>query len=309
MGSEHPDQRSERAESAESIGSAGLGNTDGSADPEPSAGSSRPEGERYTHGYHEVIVGSYAQRTAQDCAAFLLPRLRPEARVLDLGCGPGTITVGLARRAGSVVGVDVSKEMVEQATAFAANAGIDNVRFEVGSVYELPWEDDRFDVVHAHQVMQHLADPVRALREARRVLRPGGLVAVRDADFETMIHAPVEPEIERWRSLHHQVAATNGGEAHAGRFLLSWVLEAGFVEPVVTSSAHTYADTAGRVSWGQMWAVRVLDSDFTRYAIDGGLATQAELREMSSAFRRWASQPDGFWAFLNGEVVAVCPPA
>ena len=267
-----------------------------------------PKGETYTHGYHQVIVGSYTQRTAEECAAFLLPRLRPDAEVLDFGCGPGTISVGLARRAGRVVGLDKSAEMVEAATRHAAECGVSNATFEVGSVYELPWDDASFDVAYAHQVLQHLSDPVLALREIRRVLRPGGLVAVRDSDYETMVHAPVFPDIERWRKLYHQVASANGGEADAGRFLLSWVTEAGFTEIEGTASTTAHTDQEGRTAWGEMWAVRVTDSDFADHAVDNGFATRQELQEISDAFRQWAAQPDGFWAWINGEVIGVRPP-
>jgi ubiquinone/menaquinone biosynthesis C-methylase UbiE len=268
----------------------------------------RPVEERYTHGYHQVIVGSYTGRTAETCAAFLLPRLRPDAVVLDIGCGPGTITAGLARRAGRVVGLDKSADMVEAARNHAADLGLHNTAFKVGSVYELPWDDNSFDVVYAHQVLQHLSDPVGALREARRVLRPGGLVAVRDSDYATMVHAPVFPAIERWRELYHQVAAANGGEADAGRFLLSWVIEAGFAETEATASTTAHTDPEGRAEWGEMWAVRVADSDFANHAVDNGFATRDELQEISNAFRQWAARPDGFWAWVNGEVIGVCPP-
>ncbi len=267
----------------------------------------RPEGETYSHGYHEAIIESYRRRTAEVCAAFLLPRLDPGAAVLDMGCGPGTITVGLARRARTVVGVDASAEMVDSARRHAAEVDAGNASFEVGSVYDLPYPDGSFDVVYAHQVMQHLADPVRALGEARRVLRPGGLVAVRDSDYQTMVHAPVEPAIELWLRLFHQIAAANGGEADAGRFLPGWVRTAGFVDPVVTTTTTTYADAAGRELWGGMWAVRATDSDFARHAVSNGFATRDDLEEISAAFRRWAGNPSGFWAWLNGEVVAVNP--
>ena len=272
-------------------------------------GNDRLVGERYTHGYHPEIIGSYTRRTAENCAAFLLPHLRADLAVLDVGCGPGTITAGLARRAGRVVGLDMSPAMVDAAREHAAGEGVANATFEVGTAYELPFEDGGFDVVYAHQVLQHLADPVGALREFRRVLRPGGLVAVRDSDYATMVHAPVEPAIEHWLDLYHQVHAANGGEADAGRYLLSWVLQAGFVEPTATAGATTYADAEGRAHWGGMWAVRITDSDFARHAIAGGFATPDELTEISAAFSRWAAHPDGFWAWLNGEVTAKTPPA
>ena len=265
-------------------------------------------GERYTHGYHQVIVEWHSRRTAEACAGFLLPRLRPDAEVLDIGCGSGTITTGLARRAGRVVGLDMSAEVVDAARAHADDCRLSNASFEVGSVYDLPWDDNSFDVVYAHQVLQHLSDPVRALKEARRVLRPGGIVAVRDSDYETMVHAPVFPAIERWRDLYHQVATANGGEADAGRYLLSWVTEAGFTNIETTASATAHTDHEGRTVWGEMWAVRVIESDFAKHAVDNGFATRDELREISAAFRQWAAQPDGFWAWVNGEVIGVCTP-
>ena len=267
----------------------------------------RPEGERYTHGYHKAIVGSYSQRTAEECAAFLLPHLNSETVMLDLGSGPGTITAGLARRVRQVTGLDISTGMVESARRHVARQGITNASFLTGSAYDLPWDDNRFDVVYAHQILQHLAEPLHALREAGRVLKPGGLLAVRDADYGTMVHGPTEPALHRWRRLYHQVTAANGGEADAGRFLLSWVLEAGFSNPTVTTRTTTYATPEERIAWGGLWAVRVIDSDFADHAIRGGFATREELAEISEAFRRWTDRPDGFWAFLHAEVLAVRP--
>jgi len=267
----------------------------------------RPEGERYTHGYHQAIVSSYALRTAEECAAFLLPHLPADAVVLDMGSGPGTITAGLARRVGRVIGLDASEEMVEQSRRLVQGRGIDNATFVLGSAYDLPWSDGYFDVVYAHQLLQHLADPVQALREARRVLRPGGLLAVRDADYGTMVHAPTDPTLARWLDLYHKVTAANGGEADAGRFVLSWVVRAGFKDPMVSTRTTTYATVEERVAWGGLWEVRVIASDFADHATKNGFATRAELEKISDAFRRWTDQPDAFWAFLHGEVLAVRP--
>jgi ubiquinone/menaquinone biosynthesis C-methylase UbiE len=134
--------------------------------------------ETYTHGHHESVLRSHTWRTIENSAAYLLPHLRPGLDVLDAGCGPGTITAGLALRVapGTVLGVDSSGDVLEAARAATKHLG--NVRFEPGDVYRLECEDDRFDVVHAHQLLQHLADPVAALREMRRVCKPGGRIIV-----------------------------------------------------------------------------------------------------------------------------------
>src|ERR1700728_1048568 len=139
--------------------------------------------EVYTHGHHESVLRSHKWRTAENSAAYLLPHLAADATILDVGCGPGTITADLADRVpqGHVTGIDAAQEVIEQARAAAGDRG--NLDFATGDVYALDYPDGAFDVVHAHQVLQHLGDPVRALREMGRVTRPGGLVAARRAHF------------------------------------------------------------------------------------------------------------------------------
>src|SRR5215204_3238180 len=151
----------------------------------------------YTHGHAEPVLQSHRWRTAENSAGYLLPALRPGLDLLDVGCGPGTITVDLAARVapGRVVGLDVSPEPLEEARTAAVRAGID-VTFEVGDVYALEAADDSFDVVHAHQVLQHLTDPVAALREMARVCRSGGVIDVRDVDYAATTWFPVDPGLD-----------------------------------------------------------------------------------------------------------------
>ena len=149
--------------------------------------------ELYTHGHHESVLRSHKWRTAANSAAYLLPHLAPGARVLDVGCGPGTITADLADLVprGRVTGIDADAGIIEQARA--AGGARPNLDFAVGDVYALGYPDASFDVVHAHQVLQHVTDPVGALREMIRVCRPGGVVAVRDADYAGFVWHPELP--------------------------------------------------------------------------------------------------------------------
>ena len=127
----------------------------------------------YTHGHAEPVLQSHRWRTAENSAAYLLPFLRPGLDLLDVGCGPGTITVDLAALVapGRAVGLDLASQPLAEARAAAERAGAD-VTFQVGDVYALTAPENCFDVVHAHQVLQHLTDPVAALREMARVCRP-----------------------------------------------------------------------------------------------------------------------------------------
>jgi SAM-dependent methyltransferase len=259
--------------------------------------------EVYTHGHHESVLRSHKWRTAENSAAFLLPHLTPDAQVLDVGCGPGTIYAGLADRVprGQVTGIDPSAEVIAQALEVIGDRG--NLAFTTGDVYALDYPDAHFDVVFAHQVLQHIGDPVAALREMRRVTRPGGLVAVRDGDFGGMTWYPELPVMDEWREFYIRVARGNGGEPHAGRRLLAWARQSGFTGITCSSSNWTYATPAERSWWGSLWAERTLKSTFAATATGGGHATPEYLERIAGGWRTWAADEDGWFLVPNGEVL------
>lgn len=260
--------------------------------------------DRYSHGHHESVLRSHRWRTAENSAAHLLPHLRPGLDLLDVGCGPGTITLDLATRVapGKVVGLDAAADVIEVATT--ANDRPDQVRFAIGDIYALEAPDDSYDIVHAHQVLQHLSDPVAALREMRRVTRPDGVVAVRDSDYAAFSWAPDTPLLLRWNELYHQITVHNRAEANAGRYLLGWAQQAGFSDITATSSTWTFADPESRAWWGGLWADRVESSSFATQAVEYGYSDRAELDRIAAAWRTWADQPDAWFAVLHGEIIA-----
>jgi ubiquinone/menaquinone biosynthesis C-methylase UbiE len=147
--------------------------------------------------------------------AYLLPWLKSADRLLDVGVGPGTITVDFAERLtdGAIIGIDSAPAAVSATLRLAAERGVSNLSVSVGDVYDLEFPDASFDVVHAHQLLQHLSDPIAALRQMRRVCRPGGLVAARDADYAAMTWYPPSAALTRWLELYHEVTRANGGES------------------------------------------------------------------------------------------------
>ncbi|KUJ70860.1 ubiquinone biosynthesis methyltransferase UbiE [Streptomyces albus subsp. albus] len=266
----------------------------------------------YTHGHHESVLRSHSWRTAANSAAYLLDALRPGMSLLDVGCGPGTITADLAELVapGQVTAVDAAAPVLEQARAVAEDRGLAGIRFAVADVHALDFPDDSFDIVHAHQVLQHIGDPTAALREMRRVCRPGGVVAARDADFAAMAWYPAVDGMDEWRELYGRVARGNGGEPDAGRRLLSWARQAGFTEITATAGTWCYSTPQERSWWSGLWADRVLASGFARSALDGGHATESELRRCSDAWREWGTRPDGWFSVLHGEILCrVAEPA
>lgn len=260
--------------------------------------------DRYTHGHHESVLASHTWRTAENSAAYLLGDLRSGLDLLDVGCGPATLTADLAVRVapGRVVAVDNAAAALDVARRTLAERGLPFVEVLGADVYDLPFPDDSFDVVHAHQLLQHLADPVAALVELRRVCRPGGVVAARDADYPAMAWYPEEPALERWRSLYVAVARSNAAEPGAGRRLLAWARRAGFAEVEPSASVWCHATPEDRAWWGGLWAERITSSAVADQALAAGLAERGDLEELAEGWRRWAASPEGWFAVLHGEV-------
>ena len=247
---------------------------------------------RYTHGHQESVLRSHKWRTAENSAAYLLPHLRPDMTLLDVGCGPGTITADLATRVASVHGIDPSPSVIAD-----AQAAFPSLSFAVGDLFE---ETGHYDVVHAHQVLQHLSDPVGALRKLRAL---GTIVAARDSDYTWFQWEPASPVLDRWLDVYLAVTRRNGAEARAGRYLLRWAHEAGFADVAYTTSNWTFATPEDRAWWCGLWADRCLDSSFAQQAVDDGIATSEELRALADGWRAWGEDPDAVFVVPSGEII------
>ena len=262
----------------------------------------------YTHGHAESVLRSHRWRTAENSAGYLLPRLHESDRILDVGCGPGTITLDLARlaKAGSVVGLDRSEAVIGEARTTAQQAAVPNMELAVGDVYALDYEAGTFDVVHAHQVLQHLSDPVAALREMGRVCKPGGLVAVRDSDYSAFTWWPAVPELDEWLDLYREVARGNDAEPDAGRRLKSWAQAADLDVVSSTAGVWCFSTPEDVAWWGGMWAERVVVSGMADQAQERGLATGGDLERLAQGWRSWAASTDAWFVVLHGELL--CSP-
>lgn len=262
----------------------------------------------YTGGHHESVLRSHRWRTAENSAGYLLSALRSDMKILDIGCGPGTITVDFARLVpeGEVIGVDYEPSVVDKARETASQSQVQNVRFLVGDITTaLEFPDDSFDVVHAHQVLQHVADPVYALREMRRLTRPGGIIACRESDFSAMTFYPELEQLKEWQNLYVKLARHNGGEPNAGRRLVSWARRAGIEREKITASAGTwcYSSLEERNWWSAIWADRVVASSFGKMATSSGFAREEDLNRIADGWRRWGSEEDAWFAVLHGEIL------
>jgi ubiquinone/menaquinone biosynthesis C-methylase UbiE len=262
--------------------------------------------EAYQLGHHPSIVARHARRTVETAAAFFLPFLKPGMRLLDVGCGPGTVTCGFAQRVapGDAIGIDASADVIATAKSLAGATAAQNLSFEVGGIYEPRFAAGTFDAVFTHQVLQHLRRPVDALRQLRALLVPGGVLGVRVVDWGSAILYPESEGTRRFLAVQFDLARRNGAEPNAGRHLRRWLREAGFGEMRVTTSTESDADADATRDRAEMFAERMLRSSLADRALECGIATRSDLETIAAACRAWGRDPNAFFCFSHIEAVA-----
>lgn len=263
---------------------------------------------RYTHGHEASTLASHGARTAANSAGYLLKHLLPGMTVLDVGCGPGTITLDLARivSPGKVVGIEKVEAPLVAARAEAQARGDTSTEFQIADVFALPYADASFDIVHAHQVLQHLTDPVAALKEMARVCKPGGWVAARDADYSAMSWHPELPALDLWRCTYRNAALANGAQPDAGRRLREWAQAANLSAAEITASVWAYTDRATCKWWGDSQASRCSGEMFTKQAKEQGLSSN-EITSIVQGWSDWGNDPNACFFMTHGELLAQIP--
>lgn len=258
-------------------------------------------------GYDSAVVQEhYVASEASLVADLFLPHLQPGMSLLDCGCGPGTITLGLAEATapGEVVGIDLEPSMIERANAFASERQVANVRFQVADIHELPFPDSSFDAVFTSAVLEHLENPVDALKEIRRVLRPGGLVGVVSTDWSEPLISPPDESVRQFFELFEKGFKRRGGSLNRGRHLRIMLREAGFN---VTEFVASYGNSAtpeavqtaveGYVSW-------IENLPLFDQIVELGWVDHLTLERIGAGMRQWSKHPDAFLATGKCRAVA-----
>ena len=263
----------------------------------------------YTMGYTPEFLQLLGRRNAETHAAYLLSHLEPGMRVLDFGCGPGTITVGLAQAVpmGEVHGVDMEHSQIDLARAAASAGGHHNAEFHVGNVFELPFEDNSFDAAHCHAVLMHVPDTLRALQEVKRVLKPEGIIGGREMIASSSFSEPMgETTDEAWATFIKLLEA-NGGHPEMGKELKSHLLDAGFVD-IRASGSFDYFSSPADIAFLHAFIVdwffmpRVVEA-----ATQLGLATREQFDRWRLEMDQWKDEPGAVGGLAFGEAIGRKP--
>jgi ubiquinone/menaquinone biosynthesis C-methylase UbiE len=261
--------------------------------------------EVYSGADSSAFLRLVASRTAEKQAAFFLPHLRPGMELLDCGCGLGTITVGLARAVapGRVVGIDLDADQIARAQQYAADQKVSNLRFETASIYELPFPDGSIDAIFSHAVFTHLGDPMAALADLYRVLRPGGVVGIRNSDIDGHLLTPADPLLMRFWQILGRLFERNGGNPYLGKQQRALLRQAGFVNVQASASYDCYGTEETTRLWAAIPAGYLLEEKSVKQFSEYGLAEPFELESMSKAWQKWGENPDALFAHSFGEAV------
>ena len=242
-----------------------------------------------------------AARSAVDYADFLIPHLTPDAHVLDIGCGSGTISVGLAEVAGRVIGVDLDEDEEEfsQARRYAAEHAIGNVEFRIGDVYSLEFLDERFDACLCHSMLETLDRPLDGLREIGRTLKPGGVLGVACVEYGGLILAgPDESRLRRFYAIRERLwQIEHLADPYRGRELRGLLISAGFEGVIATTKYVSYGTADAVRSFGLDRAEDCRDDWYASAAQRHGLASADDLVAMEEAWSRWSESPEAYAAF------------
>lgn len=261
----------------------------------------------YVQGHDAATVKSHQSRSAEKQADYLVPHIQATSHVLDVGCGPGTITCDFARYAsqGTVIGLDFSEKVIEQARSEADSRGSKNVSFQIGTAHSIPFEDNSFDIVHCHAVLVHLPNALAAIKEMRRVCKPNGYIAAREPDWDTCVIHPHSSALERWKAVQAELKRNEGAEPNAGRHLREWAVSAGFDSDrvQVTSNVLQYSGKEEVKWWGELYSAR-MSTEFGQRAVKTGLVSEKEVQGFAAAYLDWSKSEIGIWAMMHMRLLA-----
>ncbi len=245
----------------------------------------------------EQFLKFLTMRTASEDARFVLGFLKPGMSLLDCGCGPGSISLGLASYVapGEVLGIDINPKLIEQAEAAAVEQGVTNVQFEVGDAQALRVDDSTFDVVFSHALLEHLPRPQDGLAQMKRALKSGGIIALRVPEWSGNLTYPDDNNLgRRLNTILEQISRMRGSDPYRGRHIGALLDQQGFVDIRLTASYTSFGTPEAVAALSQFVREALLSSASVETVLAQGKATQEEIGQVKADVSAWAQMPGAF---------------
>ena len=264
------------------------------------------QGTQYSHMAYGEKGNIFSERTALVDAAFFLPHIRSGMSLLDCGCGSGSITLGLAEAVapGEVAGFDVGEAPIQHARNLAKEKGVSNVKFDVGNIYEIPFEDASFDAVFSHNVFEHLGDHAGALGEMYRVLKPGGVIGVAAQDFDGAMFSHSDDPLHELREMLKRVWEHNNGRRFGGvgKHLGELLCKAGFSEIHSMARINSYGTKEAIETRGNQVLIPSLTNTMNT-AAELGWAEPMTREQVAQIWHDFAAKPGAFFSLTFCQAV------
>jgi len=208
-----------------------------------------------------------------------------------------------ALRTGSAVGTEIEESQVAIARANAIKLNLPNVSFKVGSIYSLPFEDESFDAVFISAILGNLQEPLKGIRELHRVLKPGGVIGVKEFDHGGDIAYPIDAGIQKYIELYLRLRRENGHDGEAGRKIGVYLTAAGFREPKLSACYENVSEPEILRGMAQL-NIGLLNDGWADEYIRRGWATSQDMDEMSQSWLKFSKTPGALLACTWCEAVA-----
>jgi SAM-dependent methyltransferase len=266
--------------------------------------------QEYSMGQTDEMLGFLRWRTAERNCSFMREFVQTDSDILDCGCGPGSITLGLAQWApdGQTVGMDYDADAAATGTKLAERIGVKNIRFETGDIFQLPFDDECFDIVFSQTVLCHIPNRDAAIGEMKRVLKSGGVIALCDITRTQFQGSPEDPSLEISAKIFNAGQLSTGGDPEVGGKLGTMLKEAGFDDvfmqfalpwqPLTVEEQKPYYDDMARALGPEAYG---------KTAIDNGWVSPEEVAALMDALDNMAQAPWRAVAPILGQAVGHKP--
>ena len=256
-----------------------------------------------SQGFNRYLIEN---RTVENSCGFIKDIIPQSSSILDIGCGPGSITRGFAKLApkAHVIGVDISEAQVQLATELSESHQLKNLTFQQANILKLPFPDASFDFIFAQTVLAHVSELKTAFAEVKRVLKPNGVFAIKEIIASNFYFTPYSELVYKYRSVMNRGVLSAGGDPDIGLLIPEMIIEAGF--SIVRQSMIWERSPKNQLDSDYFTNVisPVTHGELGEKAIQNGWMTQQEIKALEALCLKLKHNPNAMWALPFVEVVA-----